>query len=82
MLLQTKSPRSSSLQSPNSEMYDEFDSLDVGGLDLCSFENPKIKELLDKIGDGAILDERNKKMKHLNRLKKLQELKAKTRYQN
>ena len=71
MLLQNRSPRSSSLKSPNSEMYDSFENIDVKGIDLCSFENPKIKELLDKIGDGAILDERNKKMKHLNRLKKL-----------
>lgn len=48
--------------SDTSENLDEFPMAIDAPQDLSTFEDPKLKELLNKIHDTSILDERNKKM--------------------
>ena len=48
--------------SDTSENLDEFPLAIDAPQDLSTFEDPKLKEFLNKIHDTSILDERNKKM--------------------
>ena len=48
--------------SDTSEDLDKFPVTIDEPQDLCSLEDQKLRELLDKIHDTSILDERNKKM--------------------